>query len=641
MARIQLLPVSVVNRIAAGEVVERPASVVKELLENALDAAPSRVDVALEQGGIALVRVVDDGGGIEADDLPLAVTAHATSKLRVAEDLERIGTLGFRGEALASIGEVSRLVIRSRTPGGIGASMTVDGGRATEVVPEGCGLGTTVEVHQLFGNVPARRAFLRAPQTEWSHCSEAFVRTALAHRGVAMSLSHNGRRVHDLPAVGMWRDRIAGLFGESLGGRLIEVAADDGDIALRGLVGRPEDDMAGTRLQHLFVDGRPFRDRSILHAVQEGYRGLLLAGRQPIVFLSFDLPPDMVDVNVHPAKMEVRFREPSRLYRLVLSALRTAFLRMDMSTRLKAPEPVWPSAAGEEAMQHVSGVVVAGGPRQGGRESPMVAEGCPPWFGQPQKQPVGPGHRASPPPATPLWEQSEREAGDRHAAGKDPSVVPSVAGRAMEEPASSGTDAASRHSVGAPAWRERSVQMHDRYIVVECADGIEVIDQHALHERVLYERLKASVEGGRLEVQQLLIPERVDLPAADLELVTEHAETLERAGMHVEPFGGSTVIVTSKPALAGTTPAVEIVREVLTRLAAVEAGGDTAILVDEVLHGLACRAAIKAGDPLSREEVDALVRDRRMVRESHHCPHGRPTSLVLSRQDLDRQFRRI
>ena len=592
MARIHKLPVSVVNRIAAGEVVERPASAVKELLENALDASPSRVDVAIEQGGIALVRVVDDGGGIEADDLPLAVMAHATSKLRVAEDLERIETLGFRGEALASIGEVARLVICSRTPHGIGASLTVDGGRVGEVMPEGCGLGTTVEVHQLFGNVPARRAFLRAAQTEWSHSSEAFVRTALAHPGVAMSLSHNGRRVHDLAAVTAWRDRIGGLFGSSLGDRLIEVAADDGEISLRGLVGRPEDDMAGTRLQHLFVAGRPFRDRSILHAVQEGYRGLLLSGRQPIVFLSFDLPTDMVDVNVHPAKMEVRFREPSRLYRLVLSALRTAFLQHDMGTSLKPPAP--------------------------------PAAGYPPWFGQPQKQPPtsAPASR-TPAPAygerpSPLWEQSEQVPLDFSAVH-----VPDAAAVG-----------------GGHGPRERAVQMHNRYIVVECGDGIEVIDQHALHERVLYERLKSSVADGHLEVQPLLIPEKVELEAAELELVTEYAETLEQAGMRVEPFGGSTVIVTSKPVLAGNAPAAEIVREVLDRLSAVAVGRDAAILVDEVLHGLACRAAIKAGDPLSREEVDALVRDRRMVRESHHCPHGRPTSLVLSRQDLDRQFRR-
>ena len=595
MARIHKLPVSVVNRIAAGEVVERPASVVKELLENALDASPSRVDVALEQGGIALVRVVDDGGGIEADDLPLAVTAHATSKLRVAEDLEHIETLGFRGEALASIGEVARLVIRSRTPHGTGASLTVDGGRMGEVMPEGCGLGTTVEVHQLFGNVPARRAFLRAPQTEWSHASEAFVRTALAHQGVAMSLSHNGRRVHDLPSVAAWRDRIGGLFGTALGARLIEITAEDDEISLRGLVGRPEDDMAGTRLQYLFVAGRPFRDRSILHAVQEGYRGLLLSGRQPIVFLSFDMPADMVDVNVHPSKIEVRFREPSRLYRLVLSALRTAFLQADMGTRLKAPAPAWPS-----------------------RNESAASTAFAPWFGQPHPRATLPAEGNASPRPMPSWERDDQA----------PLAF-------AAESRASGASLGAGHGA-----EERAVQMHNRYIVVECGDGIEVIDQHALHERVLYERLKASVADGNLEVQPLLIPEKVDLEATDLELVTEHAEALDRAGMHVEPFGGSTVIVTSKPALAGNAPAAEIVREVLDRLSAVAAGGDAAMLVDEVLHGLACRAAIKAGDPLSREEVDALVRDRRMVRESHHCPHGRPTSLVLSRQDLDRQFRR-
>ena len=587
MGRIHQLPMSVVNRIAAGEVVERPASVVKELLENALDAGPTRIDVALEQGGIALVRVVDDGGGIVADDLPLAVTAHATSKLRVAEDLERIGTLGFRGEALASIAEVSRVVIRSRTPDATGASITVDGGRVGEVAPDGCAVGTTVEVHQLFGNVPARRSFLRAAQTEWSHASEAFVRTALAHPAVAFSLSHNGRRVHDLPAADSWRDRIAGLFGAELAGRLIEVESDDGEVSLHGFVGRPEDDVASGRLQHLFVGGRPFRDRSILHAVQEAYRGMLLSGRQPIVFLAFDLPPDAVDVNVHPAKMEVRFREPSRLYRLVLAALRAKFLAGNVTTRLE-PRPAPPLPEFER-------------------------------FAAPPSVAVGPPPRSlwSEPPPLPRGLPAE----------------PAVVGR---QPAWEADEAASVR----PAER-LAVQMHDRYIVVETPAGIDVIDQHALHERLLYEKFKAAVETGGLEVQPLLVPERLDLAPAELELVDEHAATLARAGMRIEPFGGATVIVTSKPALAGDTPAAEIVREVLDRLAATAAAGTAAsMLVDEVLHGLACKAAIKAGDRLSQAEVDALVRERRLVDESHHCPHGRPTSLTLSRQDLDRQFRR-
>ncbi len=600
MGRIHQLPMSVVNRIAAGEVVERPASVVKELLENALDASPTRIDVALDQGGIALVRVVDDGGGIEADDLPLAVTAHATSKLRVAEDLERIGTLGFRGEALASIAEVSRVVIRSRTPAGTGATITVDGGRADEVRPDGCAVGTTVEVHQLFGNVPARRSFLRAPQTEWSHASEAFVRTALAHPAVAFSLVHNGRRVHDLPATTSWRDRIAGLFGAEVAGRLIEVEADDGEVSVHGFVGRPEDDVASGRLQHLFVGGRPFRDRSILHAVQEAYRGLLLSGRQPIAFLAFDLPPDAVDVNVHPAKMEVRFREPSRLYRLVLSALRTKFLAANVTTRLEPPRPNVATLPEFEPFSPTG---------HSGRDT----------FGE----------RIAAAESRPLW-PVEPEGDDRAFVSR------AVTTAAAAPPAWEVDDV--RQPV---AGEELAVQMHDRYIVVETASGIEVIDQHALHERLLYEKFKAAVEVGGLEVQPLLVPEKVDLAPAELELVHEHAGTLERAGMKIEPFGGSTVIVTSKPALAGDTPAAAIVREVLDRLSSTAAsGGGTSVLVDEVLHGLACRAAIKAGDRLSQAEVDALVRDRRIVSESHHCPHGRPTSLTFSRQDLDRQFRR-
>jgi DNA mismatch repair protein MutL len=596
MPRIHKLPPAVVNRIAAGEVVERPASVVKELLENALDAAPTRIDVAIEQGGVALVRVSDDGCGIPADDLPLAIAQHATSKLRVAEDLERIGTLGFRGEALASIGEVSRLVIRSRTADAAGASITVDGGRVGEVVPEGCGVGTTVEVHQLFGNVPARRAFLRAAQTEWSHSSEAFVRTALAHPGVAFTLTHNaasarGRRIHDLPATDSWRRRISDLYGEALGSRLLEVEAADGDMTVSGFVGRPEDDMAGTRLQHLFVAGRPFRDRSILHAVQEAYRGMLLSGRQPIVFLQFAIPPDAVDVNVHPAKMEVRFREPSRLYRLVLAALRTRFLADDMTARLKPPGVEAEPAA-------LSDRLWADQPATDPERSSWRPDAA--FVPFPSRPPASTW--APRPDAVPEWEQAE--------------------------PAATAD--------------ERAVQMHNRYLIVEAGDGIEVIDQHALHERVLYERLKAAVERGGLDVQRLLVPERIDLSPAELELVQEHAATLEQAGMQVEPFGGTTVIVTSKPVLAGKTPAAAIVREALDRLAAVAAGPGRAasLLVDEVLHGLACKAAIKAGDPLSQPEVDALVRDRRLVRESHHCPHGRPTSLTLSRHELDRQFRR-
>jgi len=591
MPRIQSLPAAVVNRIAAGEVVERPASVVKELLENAIDSTPRRIDVAIERGGTVLVRVADDGVGIEADDLPLAVSPHATSKLRVAEDLERIATLGFRGEALASIGAVARVVLASRAAGSeVGAVIEVEDGRMAAVRPEGRAGGTVVEVHHLFGNVPARRAFLRSPATEWSHCVEAFVRTALAHPSIAFTLTHNGRLVHDLPAASGWRERIAAMHGQELAARLLDIEARDGDVAVTGLVGRPEDDMASGRLQHFFVGGRPFRDRTILHAVHEGYRGVLLSGRQPVVFLRFDLPASAVDVNVHPAKMEVRFREPDRLHRLVLAALRRRFLDADLRATLDVTR-------------------VPGG--QTG--------------GQPFGSAVGPGPV---PTASQVWQ----EAGPQDAAlpwnAPDDRVPGPPPWRRAPAP------------VAMPSVGEFAVQMHGRYIVVETTGGIEVIDQHALHERVLYQRLRDQVSVGGLDVQPLLIPERVEVTAAEAELVRDHGTALAEAGLRVEPFGGTTVVVTAKPALVGTTSGEAILRETLGRLKALSGTPAPGMIVDEVLHGLACRAAVKAGDPLSQQEVAALVSERHRCTDAHHCPHGRPTSLTLTRQELDRQFRR-
>jgi len=610
VGRIQTLPTSVINRIAAGEVVERPASVVKELLENALDADPGQIDVTVEQGGIALVRVVDDGCGIEPDDLPLAVQPHATSKLRVAEDLDQIATLGFRGEALASIAEVSRLVIRSRTATGSGIRLEVDGGVSSGVAPEGCGRGTSVEVHQLFSRIPARRAFLRTPATEWSHASEAFVRTALAHPGIGFSLTHNRRAVHRLIATDSWRQRIADLFGRQLADRLLEATETDGDVTVTALVGRPEDDLPSGRLQHFFVGCRPFRDRSILHAVQEGYRGRLLAGRQPIVFLRLDVPPLGVDVNVHPAKMEVRFRDPGRLHRLVLAVIRRALLGLDAPTALKPPGAL----AGESVPSEEPAATGLAAAEAIWRRQLAADRGPPAAAGD--GAPESTNTTASAVVPTPAWERDE-------------------ASRQGQLPL---TDEQGEATAG-PA--ERAFQLHDRYLVVETAAGIEVIDQHALHERVLYEQLRDRLASGSLEVQPLLIPERVDLSPAAYELVERHAGVLAEAGVRVEAFGGSTVVVQSKPALVGRTPAAAIIAELVDRLVTLEAaGGDHQAVVEEVLHSLSCRAAVKAGDPLAQPEVDRLVADRHRYPGARHCPHGRPTSLLLSRRELDRQFRR-
>ncbi len=605
MGKIEALPVSVINRIAAGEVVERPASVVKELLENALDSDPTRIDAELEQGGVALIRIVDDGCGIEADDLPLAVSPHATSKLRSADDLEEIETLGFRGEALASIAEVSRVVIRTRTALGTGSRLEIDSGLNRGVQPEGCGLGTSVEVHQLFSKIPARRAFLKTPATEWSHASEAFVKTALAHPEIAFSLTHNRRRVHDLPAVDDWRQRIADIYGSQLASRLLHAKEVDDDISVMALLGRPEDDMASGRFQHFFISGRPFRDRSVMHAVQEGYRGRLLSGRQPIVFMQLQVPLQYVDVNVHPAKTEVRFRDPGRLHRLVLLAVRRAIAGVDGPTAFEPPRSHSSASAGLAAAENIW------------KRQQRFSEGEESARNEPRHE--GGGGRNESGRGFGLSEMSFSGTGEDSVAKQE--TLPGVTENKIPE--------------------ERAVQMHQRYLVVEADGGIEVIDQHALHERVLYEQLRARMSNGVIEVQPLLIPEQVELTSSEFEVVTNHLDVLSDAGVKVESFGGNTVVVRGKPALVGRTPASEIIQEVVDRLTALAAnGGDHRAVVDEVLHSLSCRAAIKAGDALSQAEVETLVADRHRYQGTGHCPHGRPTSLVLSRQELDKQFRR-
>ena len=335
-ADIQPLSASVVNKIAAGEVIERPASVVKELLENSIDAGATRVDVSVEQGGLALLRVSDNGHGIPPAQLPLAVTSHATSKIRSADDLFQISTLGFRGEALASIAEISRLVLRSRPAGAAaGAELEVTGGQMSDVAPCGCPEGTTLEVHNLFYNTPVRRKFLRSTQTEMGHISEAFTRIALAHSHLHCTLRHNDRVVYDLAPTDDRRERVRAFFGPELADDLIAVASEDGEVRLEGYVASPTHSRANARLQYLFLNGRAIRDRSLQHALSEAYRGLLLTGRYPIAFLNISMPADQVDVNVHPTKLEVRFQESGRLYSQLLGTLRTKFLTTDLTARLE------------------------------------------------------------------------------------------------------------------------------------------------------------------------------------------------------------------------------------------------------------------------------------------------------------------
>jgi DNA mismatch repair protein MutL len=592
MARIQQLPPAVVTKIAAGEVIERPASVVKELLENAVDAASSRIDIEVEQGGAELLRVVDNGSGILAEDLPLAFASHATSKLSTADDLFRIRTLGFRGEALASIGGVSQATLQSRAAGQpCGAEITCHGGDLSPARAWNGAPGTRIEVRHLFYNTPVRRKFLRTPATEMGHIAEVFTRLALSHPELHLVLRHNGKLVYEVPASAGLLDRIGLFFGPEVRDRLYAVEARQEAVVLRGYVADPACERGNAKMQYLFVNGRWVRDRSLGHALQEAYRGLVMTGRYAVAFLFLDLPPEQVDVNVHPTKTEVRFRDGNVLYHLVFAAVRERLRSENLTARLHAPLPSGPPVRDSQA------------PRS------WTLSAAPP---------ASPGLPLGASPASPVADLMNT-----------PERVLSPVG---------GPDRG--RAPDAPRDPLKAIQLYDAYLVLETPEGMLVIDQHALHERILFEQLKRRIRSGALETQRLLIPEPVDLTAEQAARTLEHRQALAELGLEVEHFGGGSLLLSSYPSLLGQRSPQELLRAVVDYLTAKERAPDREQLFNDLLSLTACHAAVRAGDRLTPEEIAALIAQRHLADDTHHCPHGRPTSLLFSRHELDRQFRR-
>lgn len=636
---IRRLPQSLINKIAAGEVIERPASVVKELMENAVDAGASRIDVSVTQGGLDMVRVVDNGGGIPAEELPLALASHATSKLSEADDLFRVGTLGFRGEALASIAEVSHLTLRSRRPEAAGgAEIEVAGGALSEAIPCGCPVGTTVEVRNLFFNTPVRRKFLRTTATEFGHVSEAFTRIALASPGIHFTLRHNDKPVFDLAASEGWLERIALFFGRELAQNLIWVESAEEGVSISGYAAHPGQSRSHNRMQYFFLNGRHIRDRALQHALAEAYRGLLMVGRQPIAFLRMEMPAELVDVNVHPTKLEVRFQDSGRLYSQLLATLRGKFLTTDLNTRvhpaggaLAEDDPTGGHDAAQTAqlrqqlVDWAKGKVASWGRGTDGDASRMSLPGdaascrdrAPLGL-----RPIHPSPASSDSLATALH---PRESGASAEGSTD-----RVGEREDIEPRSRQTDGAAR-----------ALQVHNRYLVAETEEGVTIIDQHALHERILYEHLRRRMADGAVETQSLLVPEPVDLSPAEMAAALEHRLLLADLGVKIEPFGGNTLLIAGYPAMLANISPVEVLRALLDRILTGERQPDRRDLLDDLLHTIACKAAIKAGDRLTSEEIAALLEQRHLVADAHHCPHGRPTALVFTREELDKQFRRV
>lgn len=614
MAQVQSRPIrqlsnSVVNKIAAGEVIERPASVVKELLENSVDAGATRIDVALDNGGLDLIRVTDNGGGIAADQLELAVTSHATSKINDADDLFQVATFGFRGEALASIAEVSQFTLRSRTPQvDSGFELIVNGGNREAVQPIGMSMGTTITVQNLFYNTPVRRKFMKTAQTERGHIVEAFTRIALANPSIHMSLTHNGKSQFELPATDDWSERIGTFFGPEIGGGLIAVDSSDFGVGLSGFVVDPSVNRGNNRMQYLFLNGRYIRDRSLQHALSEAYRGLLMTGRYPVAFLRMEMAADQVDVNVHPAKLEVRFQNGGKLYSQLLSTIRNRFLSTDLTAKAQ-----WARRDGAP---------------DGKTELPVTNEN------QERISFVSCETR-------PDWTTTPRTGTEPPVPGTIPEYRPSqfdVASAQWDQPSSENTDF--QAGLDEPVQRVRAMQIQNTYLVTETEEGMLMIDQHALHERVIYEQLKARVLEGKLETQRMLVPEPVTLPPAEAAAILERQDLLCQIGIVVEPFGGDTLLVSAYPAMLANHNPAESLRGVVDLIMAEGRALDQRDLIDELLHMISCKAAIKAGDPLTPEEIDALIQHRDHCLDSHHCPHGRPTSLVFSRAELDRRFKR-
>ncbi len=623
MGIIRQLPAAVVNQIAAGEVVERPASVVKELLENAIDAGARRIEVHLQKGGQELVRVVDDGCGIAPDDLPLALAPHATSKLRSAEDLAHISTMGFRGEALASIASVARVRIESRQrESENGYAIECAGGEMSAVTACGCPVGTMVQVRDLFFNVPVRRKFLKTPQTELGHAVEAFTRVALAYPELQLTLSHNRRIVYELPATGQLLERLGMFFGRELVEQLIWVEQELDGYRLWGYVANPSQTRPNTRGQYFFVNRRYVRDRVLSHALAEAYRGLLMTGRHPIAFLFLDVPHDQVDVNVHPTKIEVRFRDSQRIYSLVLGTLRDRFLKTDLTAPLRTepPEqhdafalPEEPAAQSSPPSAAVPGRTVDS--EQHARADAVLRSldgfyARQTGHSRPQRATADEfSLRRSPPPPRKLPLQPARGQDTQRGGDRQPDVP-------------------------------RAIQVHDAYLVVETEDGLMVIDQHALHERILYDELRRRVEEGTLQSQRLLVPEPVPLTAEHEALVEEHSDLLRELGLELELFGNRSALLRAYPAMLANVDPVALVHDILSQLAECAQRVHRRELLDRMLHTIACKAAVKAGQRLSDEEIRALLARRELARDHHHCPHGRPTALVLTRDELDRRFGR-
>jgi DNA mismatch repair protein MutL len=609
MGKIHRLPDDLANQIAAGEVVERPASVIKELVENSLDAGARRIVITVEYGGKKLIRVEDDGEGMEPEDARLAIERHATSKIRRSDDLGRIATLGFRGEALPSIASVSHFILRSRARGAqAGTEVRVNGGMIASVMEAGMPEGTSIEVGDVFYNLPARRKFLKSDGAESAQVSRIVTQLALCYPEVGFTLTSSGRKVLQVPPVATLRDRLYQLYGDR--SDLVDVRRDGGDVTLVGYIAALAEQGPTRGPQNVFINRRIVRDRTIAHAIIDAYSVASIKERSPEVHLFIEMPPDAVDVNVHPTKAEVRFRDQSFIHELVRRALGDALGRgpapeLQLSSPLaNAPQPATlPLPHAYSAVFPSRWTVGASAPAREGSFAPTSDSGL---------APTG-VNGIAPTSESGFAPTSDSGLAPTSVSGLAPTLKPLM-------------------PLG---------QFRDTFIIAVDEDGIAIIDQHVAHERVLFERITERLTNGRLESQRLLEPMLVDMSAAARQALAAHTSELERLGFEVEEFGGDSLRVSAFPALLTREHCEAALRSLAEDLEGLDRGSRVDEALKRIAATMACHAAVKANYPLTMEKMAHILEELRRTAYSTICPHGRPVMLRLTRREVEKNFQRI
>ncbi|MHC4131667.1 MAG: DNA mismatch repair endonuclease MutL [Planctomycetota bacterium] len=601
MGRIVNLDQNTVNMIAAGEVIERPASVVKELVENSIDAGATRLNISIEDGGRKSITIVDDGCGLDAEDLAAAFEPHATSKLKNASDLRHISTLGFRGEALASIASVAQVKAVSRMQDCMqGHCLEIDCGSKKDIQPCSADYGTKIEIRDLFYKMPARRKFLKTANTEMGHITEQFIRTALANRNLDMTLQHNSKEIYNLSSGQGFHQRIAELFSRQIAENLFETESDEKGVRIYALLGRPEISRANNKLQHVFINGRFIRDKFISHAIKEAYRGHLEPGRFPVVFLFIEMSFEDYDVNVHPTKIEVRFFNANLVHSQILGVLREKLLSTNLDTQIQLSTGIktqTQSEAGSERSQQITEAIN----EFFKKHKPIHTQNR--FDFQPSKtsKPVRPEEAAKYKPVSSI-----------RVTNVDP-----------------GTN-----------LNRKYIQIHDSFIVAQTEDGFIIVDQHALHERILYEQLKKRINKSNLESQKLLIPESFEISDMDSRLMDKNTEVLKKLGIEIVPFGPKTYAVQAFPSILSNASPVDFMQDLIDLFEGTGFKPDPQQMLDDVLNLAACKGAIKAGQKLTEKEIEQLLSDKESIEQASRCPHGRPSVIKFTVTELERQFKR-